>query len=208
MVDLLTTNHTSFNREYAHFLDLTTRVLPEIRSMRQSPRRLRIWSAACSSGEEPYSIAIALLESIAMERQAWDALILATDIAGSVITRARSGRFNTETVAGLEPDLRRRYFVDEPDGNLRISRHCRDLVRFAVLNLQGIWPMRGPFDVIFCRNVLIYFDADTKRRLVQRLHDLLAPGGTLYVGHTESLGTMPHEFDALKPSVYTRRNMA
>jgi chemotaxis protein methyltransferase CheR len=205
MIDLLTTNHTAFNREQAHFDDLRDRVLPWVRKRQGNCARprLRIWSAASSSGQEPYTIALTIHLALP-DLINWDVGILATDISSRVIERAKRAEYSSEEVAPLSQNERRALF-DPIDGErMRVKPALRSMVSFARLNLQGEWPMRGPFDLIFCRNVMIYFDNPTKETLVRRLHDLLVPGGSLYTGHTESLNNINHSYRLLRPSVYLR----
>lgn len=203
MIDHLTTNKTSFFREVHHFTYLENQVLPPLR-MREEP--LRFWSAGCSSGEEPYSLAIFLCEQL-RDISRWDVKILATDISGRMLAKAREAVYEEDVVGDVPPSLRGHYFSTLPlkDGRLyRLKNEPRSLVRFARLNLMDAWPMKGPFDVIFCRNVMIYFDRTTQERLIGRFWELLRPGGYLLVGHSESLTTFPHKFTYRQPAVYMR----
>ena len=207
MVDLLTTNKTSFFRESAHFDFLRDRLLPSL-----GPGPVRLWSAGCSSGEEPYTLAMVI-------RDAWpdadrrDVKILATDISRRVLATAAAGVYPEALLEDVPPDLLRRHFtraareaVTRPGatGGWRASDALRSLVTFAPLNLMGAWPMRGPFQAIFCRNVMIYFDKATQQALVERYYDLLAPGGHLFVGHSESLSALTHRFSYVQPAVYRK----
>lgn len=200
MIDLLTTNKTSFFREPAHFAFLRETVIPRTR-----PGRFRVWSAACSSGEEPYSIAIELLEDL--RGGGWDPRILATDISPSILALARRGIYRGEQLEDVPGPWRRKYFRPAPEAGAdrwSVTPDVRRLVRFARLNLMDPWPMKGPFDVIFCRNVMIYFDKPTQARLVARFHDLLRPGGWLFVGHSESLTNVEHPYEYVQPAIYRR----
>jgi chemotaxis protein methyltransferase CheR len=201
-VDAISTNKTSFFRESAHFDYLRLHVLPELLA---SGRPLRFWSAGCSSGEEPYSLAI-LLHEMASDLDRRDVRILATDISTAMLARARAGVYDTAALADLPDAALRRYFVRAPGATERhrVGPRVASVVRFARLNLIGEWPMRGPFDVIFCRNVMIYFDRPTQARLVRRFHELLAPHGQLLVGHSESLTSLEHRFRYVQPAVYAR----
>jgi chemotaxis protein methyltransferase CheR len=203
MIDLLTTNKTSFFRESQHFDFLCQRVLPGLQA---TNRPVRFWSAGCSSGEEPYSLAILLHEHLPdMERR--DARILATDISARMLTKAREAIYDEDVVSDLPSLLLRQYFVcvrTQPTRAYRVSDKVRALVRFARLNLMEAWPMKGPFDAIFCRNVMIYFDKPTRQRLVQRYYELLMPGGHLFVGHSESLTALSHSFRYVQPAVYVK----
>jgi chemotaxis protein methyltransferase CheR len=186
-VSALTTNVTSFFRESHHFDTLTSVILPELRRRVAAGGRVRIWSAGCSSGEEPYSIAIAVLEAMpdALDH---DVRILATDIDSRMVAAARAGRYETARVADLQPEQKSRYFTTSDDPKYcEVAAPLRRLVSVRPLNLVGPWPMRGRFDVIFCRNVVIYFGEDTQKALWPRLEEALHPGGTLFIGHSERL---------------------
>lgn len=205
MVDLLTTNQTFFFREPAHFQFLKKEVFPHLRAL---PRPFRIWSAGCASGEEPYSIAILLLEEIpGVIRR--DVKILATDLSRRALAKAGEGVYDEGQLRCVPLPLRSRYFTLLPSGAERRSRYrvtaeVRALVRIAWMNLMDPWPMRGPFDVIFCRNVMIYFDRATRERLVQRFSAHLSPGGYLMVGHSESLSGLRHDLHYIQAAVYRK----
>lgn len=205
MVDILTTNKTSFFREEPHFEFLAATVLPAWID-RGGP--LRIWSAGCSSGEEPYSIAMLLLESVPdLARR--DVRILATDLSRPVLAKARAGIYDGALLDAVPRALRDRYTTPRPalpggEPLREVAREVRSLVSFAQLNLMGHWPMRGPFDVILCRNVMIYFDRETRQRLVERFASLLPEGGHLMVGHSESLNGLNHGMSYVVPAVYRR----
>lgn len=199
MVDAMTTNKTSFFREAAHFDFLLERLLP---AWSRPDHRPRIWSAGCSTGEEPYTLAIVLAEALP-ERRLRDALILATDISERVLARARAGEYPSTALEELTAERRARFFEPTECG-ARARDETRALLRFARLNLMDEWPMKGPFDAIFCRNVMIYFDEPTRTRLAQRFRALLAPRGLLLIGHSESLGPAPAGLTCVRPSVYVR----
>ncbi|MCU0626160.1 MAG: protein-glutamate O-methyltransferase [Gemmatimonadaceae bacterium] len=201
VVDLLTTNKTDFFREPAHFDYLVQHVLPAVVA-RGTP--LRLWSAGCSSGEEPYTLAMVLREELPA---GYDVRILATDISTRIVERARQGRYTADQMAGVSEARRKRWFTQQPSPTgvqFTVSRELREWIRFAHLNLMGEWPMKGPFDAILCRNVMIYFDKPTQARLVQRYWELLAPGGHLFVGHSESLTSLEHRYRYVQPAVYAR----
>lgn len=198
MVDALTTNKTSFFREHAHFAVLRDDVLPA------SPGPVRLWSAGCSSGEEAYTLAMVLHEALGTAAAA-QARILATDISHRVLAVAKAGRYPAETLADVPPSLRQQYWrAIDGDARYEAGPALRQVVQFGRLNLMAPWPMRGPFDAIFCRNVMIYFDKDTQQRLVERYRQLLRPGGYLFVGHSESLTGLAHQFRYVQPAVYAR----
>lgn len=205
MLDLLTTNHTAWRRESAHFDDLENRVLPAVvKSQKGGRPRLRIWCAAAATGEEPWTIALSVVRAI-KDIDQWDAAILATDISTRALEKARAGRYDEDRISAL-PAADRKLAVEQiepgPPAIYSVKPQLRSLVSFARLNLMETWPMRGPFDCIFCRNVMIYFDHPTQERLVNRMAGLLAKGGTLYVGHSESLSVINHPLRPLTPAVY------
>ena len=202
LIDVMTTNKTSFFRESAHFEYLEKTVLPEL-----DDRRLRFWSAACSSGEEPYTLAMVLREKIPAIDQK-DVLILATDISNQMLETAQEGVYHRERMAGIPRAYVQKYFERVATGGeyqYRVRSTLRKLIRLAPLNLMQPWPMKGPFNVIFCRNVMIYFDRPTQQRLVNRFWDMLSPGGYLFVGHSEGLSGIGHEFQYMKPAIYRKR---
>lgn len=201
LIDVLSTNLTSFFRERAHFDFLTNRFLPDL-AKKNPGRRLRAWSAGCSTGEEAYTIAMTLLESV----PDWDLKILATDISTRVLRQAKEGVYDPDRVAGIAPALRAKYFASRPGqpGKHQVAAAARNLVSFRYLNLMAQWPFKGPFDFIFCRNVMIYFDKPTQETLVQRYWDCLSPGGVLFTGHSESLTGISHRFRYVEPSIYAK----
>lgn len=178
----VTTNLTSFFREAHHFDHLRSTLL-EPAAAAPGRARVRIWSAGCSTGEEPYSIALSALASKAAER--CDLRILATDLDTKVLSKAEAGVYPADRAADVPADVRAG--LSRRGDQVEASRAARDLIAFRRLNLLHDWPFSGPFDVIFCRNVLIYFDAATKASLVDRFAKVLAPNGVLYLGHSESL---------------------
>ena len=201
MVDALTTNKTSFLRERAHFDYLRDSLLPTLN------HPVRIWSAGCSSGEEPYTLAMLLLDHN-MTGTARDAQVLATDISQRMLATAQAGVYPAEIMSDVPVEWRRRYWarldLNQPGGSVSATPLLRSVVKFASLNLMDHWPMRGPFDAIFCRNVMIYFDKQTQQRLVERFSDLLRPGGHLFVGHSESLTGTSHQLRYVQPAVYVK----
>jgi chemotaxis protein methyltransferase CheR len=204
MLDALSTNLTSFFREPDHFDYLRTVLGPEF--MAKTSKRLRLWSAGCSTGEEPYSIAISLLESMP-NLASFDTGILATDLSTRVLAKAKAGVYDPSRVSGLPKALLARHFVctKERQGvTYQVAESVRRLIHFTRLNLMEPWPVHGPFDVIFCRNVMIYFDKPTQAGLVERFWELLGPGGTLLIGHSESLTGVQHRFHYVRPTIYRK----
>ena len=201
MIDVITTNKTSFFREIDHFHFLREKVLPNLTN-----RRIRFWSAGCSSGEEPFSLAMLLLESMPGIGSK-DVLILATDISTSMLEQTRTAIYSEEKLTALPKSFLNKYFVKMPAEGARtyqVSPTVRKMVRPGLLNLMDSWPMKGPFNAIFCRNVMIYFDSQTQAKLINRFWELLEPGGHLFVGHSEGLSAIEHKFRYEQPAVYKR----
>mgnify|MGYP006273567781 CR=1 FL=1 len=182
----LTTNVTRFFREPHHFDDLRERVMPILAETARRRGRVRMWSAGCSSGEEPYSMALTVLEAFPEARSA-DLKILATDINTKVVKHARAGIYPRKALETAAPALVAAWFEPEEPDALRASDALKQLIAFRTLNLMGDWPMKGRFDVIFCRNVTIYFNEDTQATIWRRIAERLAPGGKLYIGHSERI---------------------
>ncbi len=201
MVDALTTNKTSFFRENAHFTYMAENILPGL-----TKKRVRLWCAACSSGEEPYTMSIVLNEKMS-NLSSRDVRILATDISYDMLNKARRAVYNTSRVNGLPTSIIKKYFdLVTVNGRqvYQVRKTVRRLVHLAWLNLMAPWPMKGPLDIIFCRNVMIYFDTKTKQRLIDRFWDILAPGGYLFVGHSEGLSGISHRFESVRPAAYRK----
>jgi chemotaxis protein methyltransferase CheR len=206
MLDALSTNLTYFFREPRHFEVLENTAIPQIMARHAKDRRIRIWSAGCSSGEEPYSIAMIIKDAIG-DPTGWDIGVLATDLSSKMLNLARKGMYELGQLQQTPLRLIQKNFTVVPDGPqryYRVNRPLRQMVHFAHLNLMDPWPMKGPFDVIFCRNVMIYFDKPTQHQLVERLQELLAPDGVLFIGHSESLTGVPHYLRYLEPTVYQK----
>ncbi|WP_292961842.1 CheR family methyltransferase [Novosphingobium sp. UBA1939] len=206
-VAALTTNHTFFYREPHHFAHFAEQVRPALVASLEAGRGARLWSAGCSSGEETWSLAMTLLgsEPLAGRRLAGrDLKMLATDLAPHVLRQAEAATYPAKDLEPVPQELRR-CWTQEADGMATFSDLTRALVRFRILNLLGPWPMRHPFDVIFCRNVMIYFDAETKEQLVARFADALAPGGYLYIGHSERVtGPAARILRPVGPTIYRK----
>jgi chemotaxis protein methyltransferase CheR len=206
LVNAITTNLTSFFREPYHFDYLRDTLLPELLRSNAGSRRIRIWSAGCSTGEEPYSVAMVLRDAIPAG-QGWDARILATDIDSNVLARAQLGIYAEERATGIpERYLRRSFRRGQGDnaGMLRVNDEIRSLISFRQLNLMQDWPMKGPFDLIFCRNVVIYFDKPTQKRLFNRYADLLVDNGHLFIGHSETLFQICDRFTSIGRTIYRK----
>jgi chemotaxis protein methyltransferase CheR len=203
MIDALATNHTSFLRERAHFDFLRTQLLPEIAGRAQ----FTIWSAACSTGEEPYTIAFTLLDALG-PRAAQRARILATDISTKALNAAAQGVFANERLEGLPMEWRRKFLLRGErkwEGFFRVRPEVSAMISFRRLNLIEPLPQMGPMALVFCRNVMIYFDRGTQEGLVNRITEKLDPGGYLFVGHSESLSGIQHELEYVSPAIYRKR---
>ena len=206
-VNALTTNLTRFWREEHHFTHLSDYVGDLVKQRISLPeRRLRIWSAGCSTGQEPYTIALSLLAA-SPDLKRWDFKILATDIDTSVIAKAATATYPEGELNGLSPE-RARLFERTGDGQIRIPPAIARIVSFKPLNLMAPWPMKGPFDAIFCRNVAIYFDKATQGDLFGRLGKILVPGGFLYIGHSENLGSGSMGFRLVGKTIYQVRPLS
>ena len=202
MIDLLTTNKTSFFREPNHFDYLRLQVFPRL----MNAKKIRIWSVGCSSGEEPFSIAILLREYLPDIDQ-MDVRILATDISTRVLTKAREAIYSSESLQSIPKSLLNKYFTRDQNissSNYKVKDHIRKMIRLARLNLMENWPMSGPFDIIFCRNVMIYFDKPTQQALNNRFWNILKSDGYLFIGHSESMMGLKHRFQYLHPAIYQK----
>lgn len=206
LINALTTNVTSFFRENHHFEALASYMLPEAMQRNAATRRIRVWSAGCSTGEEAYCLAMIAAETLPATPR-WDLKILATDIDSDVIAEAQRGVYPLERVAAIPEARLRRFFrrgTGAESGNVRVRADIAQLVTFRPLNLMHEWPMRGPFDIIFCRNVMIYFDQTTRERLVGRFAQLLAPNGYLCIGHSESIHGVVAPLKSVGKTIYKR----
>jgi len=210
MIDAITTNETRFFREPRQFEFMTREVFPRWQQdaeRRLRSKRLRIWSAGCASGEEPYTLAM-LLATHFPAAEGWDIRILATDISNRVLAKAREGVYPIAKSTELPKDLLHGFMlrgISERQGEMKVKIEIQQMVEFRRLNLNQESDLgEGPFDAIFCRNVLIYFDLDSKRRVVENLVRHLAPNGVLFVGHAENLNSVSSELRSLEPTIYTK----
>jgi chemotaxis protein methyltransferase CheR len=211
-ISALTTNHTYFNREPHHFEHFANVLRPDLLRRAASGEPIRLWSAGCSSGEEVWSLIMFLLgddPASARKIAAANIIALASDIALDALATARAAIYSAEAVAAMPEALCRLWCCAVPEagaGRIMIAPELRAMVRFRELNLFGSWPMRQPFDMIFCRNVMIYFDAPAKERLVLALAQQLRPGGFLYIGHSERVaGPAASLLECVGPTIYQRR---
>lgn len=203
MLDLISTNKTDFFREPKHFDFLRERILPEL----ESTKRIRIWSSACSTGEEPYTIAMTLFEGVRNPEQ-WEFQILASDLSTRVLAKATSGVYDGDRFRNVPPDILKQHFLRGRGGSagqFKVKPHLAGAIRFRRLNLMDAqFPIKSPLDLIFCRNVMIYFDRPTQETLVNKFHRYLRPGGYLFIGHSESLQWVKHPFKSLAPTIYQK----
>ena len=208
LIDVMSTNLTSFFREVQHFEFLQNKLLPEMLDRKQKNRdfKIRTWSAGCSSGEEPYSIAITLLDSV-KEQDRWNIKVLATDISTRMLQSAQTGIYDGKRIEPVSPQQKNRYLMMRKENGQKlfeVAPALKNIVFFNYLNLMQDWPIKGPLDFIFCRNVMIYFDKPTQQNLVSRFYDILGPGGTLFTGHSESLTGIKHKFNYVQPTIYSK----
>jgi len=209
LLDAISTNTTHFFREENHFTFLKQIVLPEFIEYKKKSkdRKLRVWSAACSSGEEPYSIAMTVVEKIA-DNSSWDFKILATDISTKVLKMAFQGIYEEEKLKKISRYLIDKYFYPYNNSGeklYKISEKLQKAITFRRLNLiSDSFPFKGPFDFIFCRNVMIYFDKETRETLMNKIYKYLAEGGYLFIGASESLSGIQHNFKYVCPAIYKK----
>ncbi|PPC90215.1 MAG: chemotaxis protein CheR [Methylobacter sp.] len=201
-INAVTTNLTAFFRENHHFDYLRDTVIPDVLKRNKASRQIRVWSAGCSTGEEPYSLAMMLLENVPDD---WDIKILATDLDTNVLSTAIEGIYSVDRIQGLSEPRIKQWFL-KGSGRVKVKPELQALIRFKQLNLMQEWPMKGPFDFIFCRNVLIYFDRDTKERLASRYAAMLAPHAWLFIGHSESLHQLTTDFSLVGNTIYKKVN--
>jgi Methylase of chemotaxis methyl-accepting proteins len=208
LLDKITTNHTFFMREVDHFYFFRDKVLTYL-SKTVKDKDLRIWSAACSSGEEPYTLAMIIDEYFGKEKMLWDTKILATDISNNVLDIAQNGIYTKEGIAALPTSWKMNYFKEYDSGKVILSEKIRNEVILRRLNLMDpIFPFKRKFHVIFCRNVMIYFDQPTKNALINKFYDVLKPGGYLFIGHSETVQRDTSKFLYIEPSVYQKGSVS
>jgi len=206
LVNRISTNHTYFMREHEHFDYLTKNVLPGLTAAlaRSGERDLRIWCAGCSSGEESYTLMMLIMEHLGSDYGKWRAGLLATDISLDVLGIAREGCYADDRMQQMPEALKRKYFTQER-GQWRAREFLKREITFRRFNLMNsTFPFRRGFHVIFCRNVMIYFDTPTRKTLVQRFYSSTTPGGHLFIGHSESLGREDCAYKYLMPAVYRK----
>ena len=202
-INAITTNLTSFFREVHHFEFIKSELIPNLIKANKDTKRIRIWSAGCSTGEEPYSLAMTLNNAFPSN---WDVKILATDLDSNVLEKAQKGVYTAANVNGLDATHLKRWFLKSKDGeHYKVKDKLRERISFKRLNLLQDWPMKGPFDLILCRNVVIYFDKETKDHLFKRYANILSDHGYLFLGHSESMGKEHSNYKNLGKTMYQLR---
>lgn len=204
MLNKLTTNYTYFNRESEHFDYFKTVILPWIVKTRKD-KTMCIWSAGCSSGEEPYNLSMIIKDFLGKEASQWDTRLLATDISQEVLAKAQAAQYPPEALEEVSESWKQKYFVRQPGQNFyTVAPLIRSNVIFKTFNLMSPIKFRSTFDVIFCRNVMIYFDGPTKDSLINRFYQATNPGGYLMIGHSESINKASCSYQYIKPAIYRK----
>jgi len=202
----ITTNHSYFARETDHFEFLIEFALPLLEKSRA--RELRIWSAGCSAGQEAYNIAMTMDQYFASRKSQWDTRILATDISMNVLGKGQAAIYPEDNIKDLPDKWKKQYFSRLPDGSYQVIEKIRKEVIFRVFNLMDPFVYKKPFDIIFCRNVMIYFDQETRNKLINKFFDATAEGGFLLIGHSEVLDKEATQYRFVRPSIYQKRQQA
>jgi len=205
LINKLTTNYTYFMRETDHFAYIKNEVLPYLQATNKE-KDLRIWSAGCSTGEEPYTLAMIMADYFGNTKMFWNTKILATDISVNVLETAEKGIYPQEALQAIPPIWKTNYFKKMDAENYKISEQIKQEIVFRIFNLMDeTFPFKHKFHVIFCRNVMIYFDDKTKRQLIQKFYDMTASGGYLFIGHSESINRQETAYQYVMPAVYRKR---
>jgi len=207
LINRISTNHTFFFRENEHFDFLNKVALPEVESRQQNntTKDLRIWCAGCSYGDEPYTYIIVMLEYFKTKYSSWDAGLLATDISEPALSAAKTGVYSSERIRLVPPALKNKYFKKKQDDEWSVSDRLKNEITFRRLNLMNqSFPFKKQFDIISCRNVMIYFDLPTRDALVSKFYKHTAPGGYLFIGHSETLRSDSCPFEYVKPAIYRK----
>jgi chemotaxis protein methyltransferase CheR len=205
LINKLTTNHTFFMREPEHFDYFKNNILPQLVTSESAKKDLRIWSAGCSSGEEPYTLAMIIADYFSSDKWLWDTKILATDISTTVLEKAVDGIYSNEGIASLQENWRRSYFKRIDHEKSIIVDQIKKEVIFRKLNLMdAVFPFKKKFHVIFCRNVMIYFDNKTRKELIDKFYEFTEPGGYLFIGHSESLNRDETKYKYILPAIYRK----
>lgn len=208
LIDAVSTNHTYFNRENQHFDFFEKTAFPDILGKlgEKKSRDIRIWCAGCSSGEEPYTLLMLMRDVLGTQYHQFDAGILATDISERILDTARKGIYGADRIAALPEARQKKYFKRLGADSFQVNEKLREEAVYRRFNLMNtVFPFKQQFQIIFCRNVMIYFDQQTREKLVERFHRSLMPGGYFFIGHSESLGRDQVLFDYIMPAVYRRK---
>lgn len=204
LLNRITTNHSFFMREKEHFDFLQSNVLPYLERAHGTTRDLRIWSAGCSAGQEPYTMAMAIDEYFGAHKSMWDTTILATDISMNVLDKAKKAVYQEENIKDIPAKWRSKYFVKLNNGDYQVCDKIRKEVVYRPLNLMEPFNFKKPFDLIFCRNVMIYFDGPTKEALINKYYNVTSPGGFLFIGHSEVINRETTHYNYIKPAIYQK----
>ena len=204
LINVLTTNHTYFMREFEHMDFMRKVVLPQIKAKEAGKRDVRIWSAASSTGEEPYTIAMVLKDFFGLDHKMWDTRVLATDLSTKVLEQAQRGKYLKEQIDPLPEGWKRRFFKRVNELEYQVTPELKQELIFRQFNLMNPFPFRKKFHVVFMRNVMIYFDEKTKRELVQKVYDVLEPGGYFFIGTTETIDRNSTPFQIIQPSIFRK----
>lgn len=204
LVNILTTNHTFFMREFEHFEYLRQVVLPQFRLQEERRKDLCVWSGASSTGQEPYMLAMLLKDFFGLEHEKWDTKVLATDIAMEALQHAAAGVYEKEQIECLPEHWKRRFLHPTPDGRYEMTKEIKDEVLFRRLNLMDEFPFKRKMHIVFLRNVMIYFDKQTKNELIQKVYDVMEPGGYLFIGRTETIDRSYTPFQLIQPSIFRK----
>ncbi len=207
LANRISTNHTFFYREKAHFEFFQQTVLPEMyaRHLNAPAQEFRVWCAGCSSGEEPYTLMMLMMEFLGSKLGQWKPILLATDISATALKTAMGGLYPEDRVSQLPPALRNKYFQRTPKGLMSVVPAVRERIFFRRHNLMDAkFPFKRQFDAVFCRNVMIYFDRQTRNTLVGKYHQHTVPGGYLFIGHSETLGRDETPYNYVMPAVYRK----
>lgn len=206
LVNLLTTNHTYFMREFEHFDFFRKTVLPWMKAKEERTKDIRVWCGAASSGEEPYMIAMVLADFFGLDRNQWDLRILATDVSTRVLQQAIAGVYTAEQLTNLPASWKRHFFKSIAGGaQYAVTDELKKGVIFRKFNLMSPFPFKKKMHTVFLRNVMIYFDDKTKQALVQKVYDILEPGGYLFIGTTETLDRSATLFEIVQPSIFRKK---
>lgn len=207
LINKISTNHTYFYREESHFKFLTKTALPDIKNylISKGSKDVRVWSAGCSTGEESYTIALNMMEFFGESYSSWNAGLLATDISGEVLDIAKKGIYSSERLKKLPEYILKKYFFKLKNGDWCVSDKLKKEILFKRFNLINTnFPFQNSFQIIFCRNVMIYFDLETRNKLIKNFHKLMIPGGYLFIGHSETLGREQTLFKYIQPAIYQK----